>query len=99
MSRNAERYPEPEQFVPERWLSRDKRPGPIETAQFGGGLDFCLGYHVAWLEAVLFLVVVAREFGARSMRPRIAGDAMPTGVFMPLQRPPASVRLRFERAR
>ncbi len=97
MSRNAERYPDPDAFVPERWLSRERRPGPIETAQFGGGPHFCLGYHVAWLEAVLFLVAVAREFGAQRRRPRIVGDAMPRPIYMPLQRPPGSARLRFER--
>ncbi|MBL8685494.1 MAG: cytochrome P450 [Myxococcales bacterium] len=97
LSRDAERYPNASQFVPERWLDRDKRPGPIETAQFGGGPHFCLGYHVAWLEAVLFLVAVAREFGARSMRPRIADGVFPKAVFMPLQRPPASARVQFVR--
>ncbi len=95
MSRNAERYPEPHQFLPERWVSRDKKPGPIETAQFGGGPHFCLGYHVAWLEAVLFLVAVAREFGAQRKRPHIVGDAMPRPIYMPLQRPPGSSAIRF----
>jgi len=96
MSRNAERYAEPDSFVPERWVGREKKPSPIETAQFGGGPHFCLGYHVAWLEGVLFLASVAREFGARNKRPVIVGDQLPTPVYLPLQRPPGSARIRFE---
>jgi len=97
LSRNADRYPDPEKFVPERWLAREKKPGPIETAQFGGGPHFCLGYHVAWLEAVLFLVCVARTMGARGMAPLTVGGSLPQPTYMPVQRPPKSARLRFER--
>lgn len=96
LSRNAERYPEPDRFDPGRWVSRDRRPSPVETAQFGGGPHFCLGYHVAWLEVVHFLVSVARVFGRDGLRPVIDG-AMPRAIYLPLQRPPRSARVRFER--
>lgn len=99
LSRNAERYPDPDRFVPERWLDREKKPGPLETAQFGGGPHFCLGYHVAWLEAELFLVCVARTMGARGMAPLTVGGALPQPTYMPVQRPPKSARVRFERDR
>jgi cytochrome P450 monooxygenase len=98
LSRNPERYPDPDRFLPERWLARDKKPGPLETAQFGGGPHFCLGYHVAWLEAVLFLVCVARTFGARGTAPVTVGGALPQPSYVPLQRPPKTARVRFERA-
>lgn len=96
LSRDPDRYPEPDQFIPERWLNRDKKPGPLENAQFGGGPHFCLGYHLAWLEAVLFIVCVARTMGARRMAPVTVGGALPRPMFMPIQRPPRSARVRFE---
>lgn len=101
LSRNAARYPEPDKFIPERWIDRtsgrSKKPGPLEIAQFGGGPHFCLGYHVAWLEAVSFLVCVGRTMGAAGLAPVTVGGALPTAWYMPIQRPPRSARLRFER--
>lgn len=97
LSRNAERYPDPDRFLPERWLDQRKKPGPLETAQFGGGPHFCLGYHVAWMEAVLFLVCVARTLGARGLSPVTVGGAMPKSTYLPVQRPPRSARVRLER--
>lgn len=96
LSRDPDRYPEPHDYIPERWLDREKKPGPLEIAQFGGGPHFCLGYHVAWLEAVLFLVCVARTMGARGLAPVTVGGALPRPMYMPLQRPPRSARVRFE---
>lgn len=97
LSRNAERYPDPDKLLPERWLDREKKPGPLETAQFGGGAHFCLGYHVAWLETVLFLVCVARTLGARGMAPATVGGGLPRSTYTPIERPPRSARVRFER--
>lgn len=97
LSRDPARYPDPDHLLPERWLGREKKPSPIETAQFGGGPHFCLGYHVAWLEAVAFLVCVARSMGARGCAPVTAGGALPSATFMPIQRPPRSARVTFER--
>lgn len=96
LSRDPARYPDPDAFEPERWVARLRRPSAVETAQFGGGPHFCLGYHVAWLEVVHFLVTLARTFGRDGLWPTITG-ALPRAVYLPLQRPPRSARLRFER--
>lgn len=53
MLRDPVAFPEPDRFNPERWLGKERQT-PLETVAFGGGPHFCLGYHVAWMEAVAF---------------------------------------------
>jgi cytochrome P450 len=93
--RNESRYPHPDVFAPDRWVSASKRPGPLETAPFGGGPHFCLGYHMAWLEAVHFIVAFARALRGRGLRPRLEGDALPFPVWFPILRPPRSAAIRL----
>ncbi|MGQ0508617.1 MAG: cytochrome P450 [Myxococcaceae bacterium] len=95
LSKNATRYPEPDAFNPDRWLTAAKKPSPIETVQFGGGPHFCLGYHVAVLEGVHFIVAVAREFGGRGLKPVIANGVVPEPVWFPITRPPKNTFVRF----
>lgn len=87
MGRDPELYPEPESFKPERWLGRERKPTPLETASFGGGPHFCLGYHMAWMEAVQFTVgfVLALEQNQR----RLHMDRLPRVSSVPLLRPRA----------
>jgi cytochrome P450 len=53
MLRDADAFPDPHTFRPERWHGKDRQT-PLETVAFGSGPHFCLGYHVAWMEAVAF---------------------------------------------
>jgi cytochrome P450 len=94
LSRDPEIYPEPDSFVPERWLHKRGAPTAFELIQFGAGHHFCIGYHVAWLEIVQYLVALARTLGARGLRPRLE-QAFPSPRFVPVASPPARLRIRF----
>ncbi len=92
-SRDAGVYPDPDRFAPDRWLDKRTAPTAVELVQFGAGPHFCLGYHVAWLEIVQFLVALARVLGAAGLRPSLHGR-FPEPRFIPLTHPPSSLRIR-----
>jgi cytochrome P450 monooxygenase len=94
LSRDPERYPQPDEWRPERWLELAHKPTPIENCQFGGGAHFCLGYHMALLEGTMFLVHVARCLAAWGKRPVLDGP-LPSALYLPLTQPPAATRLRL----
>jgi cytochrome P450 monooxygenase len=87
ISRNATIFPDPDTFIPDRWLDRPKLR-PIETCQFGGGPHFCLGYRLALLEGIQFLVYVARELSARKLTLSLPGKKLPQARFLPLTHAP-----------
>ncbi|MCB9745275.1 MAG: cytochrome P450 [Alphaproteobacteria bacterium] len=56
--RDPRRFEDPDAFKPERWVGMDRKPQPIDNIGFSFGPHFCLGYHVAWMEAVQFGVAL-----------------------------------------
>lgn len=94
--RDAARYPNPDRFDPRRWTERTMPITPIETAAFGGGPHFCLGYHFAWLETVQFAVAFARALHARGVRPRLAPGTKLVRRYQPFAQPPKGSRVIFE---
>jgi cytochrome P450 len=92
LSRNHERYVEADAWRPQRWLDHDRKPTAIENCQFGAGPHFCLGYHMALLEGVMFLVHVARTLSEWGQRPLPLGP-IPKPSFVPLTHPPSKVQL------
>jgi cytochrome P450 len=98
MLRDPQRFADPTTFNPDRWKERP-RAGSVETAMFGGGPHFCLGYHIAIAEGVLFTLVLARAMREHGLRlsPMKPGPA-PTPVFMPLVHAPANHKLALVRA-
>ena len=83
--RDASLYPDPERFLPDRWLGENRRRTPIETSAFGGGPHFCLGYHMAWVEVVQFTVALMRGLHAAGVR--LSMPALPGESYIPLLRP------------
>ena len=89
-------FPEPERFDPSRWMGRRTPPSAIETAPFGGGPHFCLGYHLAWVEVVQFAAGLARELSRRGLKPRLApGGAPPALRYRPFGQPPKKTLIEF----
>lgn len=57
--RNADVYPEPLEFRPERWL--DTKPGTYTWIPFGGGMRRCIGAQFAQMEMQVVLHAIARS--------------------------------------
>ncbi|MEQ9362776.1 MAG: cytochrome P450 [Leptospirales bacterium] len=67
MHRNAEYFPDPERFLPERWESKTAGGESLYESlpryvymPFGGGPRICVGNHFAMMEAVLLLGTLVR---------------------------------------
>jgi cytochrome P450 monooxygenase len=95
LAHDAAVFPDPDEYRPSRWLGRSGPPTSLEISQFGAGPHFCLGYHLAWLEAVEFAVALAREAKRRGRRPGLRGGRIPEPIYLPTERPPAKTVITF----
>ena len=84
--RNPRYYPEPERFVPERFLAGD-RP-EFAYVPFGGGSRRCIGDAFARMEAVIALATIARRYRIERV------DAVPIGIASATLRPARSIVVR-----
>jgi cytochrome P450 len=99
VARDPALFEQPDELRPSRWLGRGGPPSPIEISQFGAGAHFCLGYHLAWLEAVQFSVALARTLGGAGRRPTLPGKRgqEPRAVYVPTEHPDPRIDVVFER--
>lgn len=67
--RQAEAWPEPEAFRPERFLE-DARPPRYAYVPFGGGPRLCIGNTFALVEGQLILATVAQHYRLRPADPK-----------------------------
>jgi cytochrome P450 len=60
--RDPEVYPHSEEFLPERWLDKNKESSSLPMIDFGSGPHRCLGEHLSMLEAMVMLALLLRYF-------------------------------------
>jgi cytochrome P450 len=66
IQRNADFFPDPLQFEPERFTAERKAGRPrFAYFPFGGGNRQCIGESFAWMEAILSLVTLAQKWRLR----------------------------------
>ena len=70
--RNAERFPEPDRFVPTRWF--ETAPGPFEYLPFSAGPRMCLGAPFALMELKLVIAIILQRW-------LLTYDAAPKSTF------------------
>ena len=66
MHRDPRYFPDPLRFEPDRWqpAAREARP-PFSYFPFGGGPRRCIGEGFAWMEEILLLSTLARQWQMR----------------------------------
>jgi cytochrome P450 len=87
ISHHESLFPEPEEYRPARWLGRKTSPSAAEISQFGAGPHFCLGYHLAWLEAVQFAVALAKKAAEKNLRPILRDPKAMRPIYLPTEHP------------
>jgi cytochrome P450 len=66
MHRDPRYYSEPERFNPERWSSEAKSILPrFSYFPFGGGIRGCIGESFAWMEGILVIATICRQWRMR----------------------------------
>lgn len=96
--RNPRYFPEPERFLPERWLGPEARALPrMAYIPFGGGPRICIGSHFAMMEAALVLATLMQQVEL-TLAPDFVLQFAPAITLRPRGALPVRVRRRPQRA-
>ncbi|MDJ0715392.1 MAG: cytochrome P450 [Prochloraceae cyanobacterium] len=88
-------YPNPEEFIPERWLGDDGKNNQLLMIDFGSGSHRCLGEHLAILEATVMLTMLIRYFDWELVNGRSSLKNLQQNLFIyPVDRMPAKFTVR-----
>ncbi|RMD41173.1 hypothetical protein DV735_g3942, partial [Chaetothyriales sp. CBS 134920] len=72
-NRNEEVFPNPDAFIPERWIQTDenqrKRMEGLWELNFGGGSRKCIGRNISWIEILKVIPELYRRFEIRLAHP------------------------------
>ncbi|NGZ08164.1 MAG: cytochrome P450 [Nitrospira sp. LK70] len=92
-------WPNPEQFLPERWLDGERPAARYAYLPFGAGPRACVGIHFASVEGPLLLALIARRYNLqldqKTVEPEFFVTLRPRGgirmLLQPRQAPVVSV--------
>lgn len=59
---NSDLFPEPDIFMPERWLKDDAKASKKNLVPFSKGPRMCVGMNLSYMEAYLFFGNLFRRF-------------------------------------
>ena len=63
MHRDPRYFPEPDRFYPDRWTEEFRKQLPrFSYFPFGGGIRGCIGEPFAWLEGILLIATICRQW-------------------------------------
>lgn len=66
LQRDGRFFDDPEKFDPDRWTAeRKEKRNPYTYVPFGGGIRRCIGENFAWMEGVLVMAALARNWRLR----------------------------------
>ena len=94
LQRDARFFPEPERFMPERWLTAREPALPrFAYFPFGGGPRVCIGNHFAMMEATLVLATMLQQLEL-TVVPGYRLELAPSVTLRPAHGVPVLVRRR-----